>query len=236
MGTLNISRSEQDALQAIDIHQLDKLIEQSMREQHALALRNQRLESCGDFVYAQFRHFESDLGAYRAAKSSKKVSETELDAQRAGQNLADAVRQMKYLLEKELRERERFYIDDLILPPHHFDKRLRVAVRYRWRPTTDGNWQSGSITFAYDVDLSPDYRFPQRAPKRKPSVAQQQRDEQDKLARTWEHLRQQALHSLRQFFREGGDGAKVPDRFQVRLDASGRYLNNYSAQFWSEPS
>ncbi len=42
----------------------------------------------------------------------------------------------------------------------------------------------------------------------------------------------QALFSLREFFRKGGDGGAVPEMFTVRPSSHGGGLNNFSCNFW----
>jgi hypothetical protein len=39
---------------------------------------------------------------------------------------------------------------------------------------------------------------------------------------------------VRDYFRDGGDGAKIPETFQVTVDSYSRDLNNYSTQFWRQ--
>lgn len=58
-------------------------------------------------------------------------------------------------------------------------------------------------------------------PKRKPSAAEAARDLEDSLNREWERLKAQALFSMREFFRDGGDGDAVPEVFAVRPSAYG---------------
>ncbi len=45
-----------------------------------------------------------------------------------------------------------------------------------------------------------------------------------------------ALYSVRDYFRQGGDGAKIPESFRATVDSYSRGLNNYSTQFWREQS
>jgi hypothetical protein len=139
---------------------------------------------------------------------------------------------MKQRLETEQKEAQLFIVDDQIMPPHRFSKHLSVRVSYRWRRTVDDEWTFGSITFVHDVDLRPDYATP--IPKRKPSAAKREQDQQDRLYQTWEHLMRGALYSVRDYFREGGDGDKIPDTFQATVDSHSRGLNNYSTQFWRQ--
>lgn len=230
VGEINIPREERDALKAIDTDVLNTLIEQSLEERHPSALRALRLESCGLYAASQFRAFEKALATYGAAKAAKKLAETEFRARRAGSDLAHAVQQMKRRVEEEERESQLFYIDDLIMPPHRFSEHLTVRVDYRWRPMIEDKWQYGNITFTHDVDLRPDYTMP--LPKRKPGAIKQERERQEKLYREWEHLRQLGVYSVREFFREGGNAAAIPETFQAKADSYTRGLNNFSARFW----
>jgi hypothetical protein len=149
-----------------------------------------------------------------------------------GHDLSSAVEAMKQRMETEQKEGQLFYVDDQIMPPHRFSKHLSVRVSYRWRRTVDDEWTFGSITFAHDVDVRPDYTT--LAPERKPSAAKQEQDLQNSLSRTWEELMRSALYSVRDYFREGGDGDKIPDTFQTTVDSHSRGLNNYGTQFWRQ--
>jgi len=40
------------------------------------------------------------------------------------------------------------------------------------------------------------------------------------------------LYSLRDYFKGGGDGSKIPQSFQAKTDSYSRGLNNFSAKFW----
>ena len=139
---------------------------------------------------------------------------------------------MKRRMETEQKEGQLFYIEDQIIPPHHFSEHLRLRLSYRWRRTVDDEWKFGVITFVYDVNLRPDYTFP--IPRRKPSAAKQEQDRQTKLYQAWENLMRVALCSVRDYFREGGDGRRIPEIFQAVVDPHTPGLNNYSAQFWHQ--
>ena len=234
VGEINIPREEQDALQAINASRLDKLIEQCLEYRQASGLRALQLERCGTYVASQLRRFEQELAAYDAAKAARKLAEKERDARRAGSDLSFAVRQMKFRVEQEQIESQRFYVDDMIIPPSRFSENLSVRVGYRWRPTNNDDWLYGSITFTHDVGLRRDYTLP--PPKRKPNAAKQERERQDKLFCTWDHLKQLGLCSVRDFFRSGGDAASIPKTFRAKVDSHDQHLNNFSAQFWSERS
>lgn len=135
-------------------------------------------------------------------------------------------------METEEKEGQLFYVDDQLVHPYSFSERLSVRVGYRWRRIIEDDWLEGSITFFHEVDSRPDYTIP--ATKRKPSAAKLQRDRQDKLSRTWVHLMELALHSVKEYFRLGGDGNTIPLTFQATTDPYSRGLNNYSVQFWRE--
>ncbi len=90
------------------------------------------------------------------------------------------------------------------------------------------------IIFSHVVDSQPDSTQPR--PDRKPGAAKLEQDRQDNLYREWEHLMRLALCSLRDFFRDGGNGNAIPPTFQAKADPHSRRLNNYSARFWTEQS
>lgn len=230
MGEINIPGDEQDALKAIDTNVLDKLIEQCLYEERPDALRILRLESCGPYVASRFREYEKALAEYGKAKAAKKRAETEYRVRRSGGDLAHAVQQMKHQVETEEKEGLLFYVDDQIMPPYRFSERVTVRVSYRWRRTTEDEWVYGSVTFSHDVDSRPDYTMPLL--KRKLSAAKRVQERQGKLYRDWEHLMKLGLHSVRDYFRGGGNGAEIPQSFQAKTDPYTRGLNNYSVQFW----
>jgi len=232
MGDINIPRSEQDALRSIDSEVLRELLEQCLRDERPSALRELRLDGCGLFISTKRHAFERALDAYGKAKADKKRAETLRDARSAGNTLLDAVQQMQHRMATEAEEGERFYIDDLIRPPHAFSTQLSVRVSYRWRPSPAEPWVHGDITFLYDVDLRPDYTRP--PPARKPSAARQAQERQEALYREWEHLKDQALFSVRDYFRDGGTGADIPKTFQVKPNPYTRGLNNFSDRFWAD--
>lgn len=234
MGEINIPREERETLKAIDTDVLNKLIDRSLDEGSTNSLRALKLGSCGPYTASRLRAFEKALAEYGAAKAPKKLAETESRARRAGSNLVHAVQQMKHRVETEEKEDQLFYVDDQIMPPHHFSEHLTVCVSYRWRQTVEGEWKHGSITFTHDVDLSPDYTQPQ--PRRKPSASKLAQDRQAKLYEVWEYLMQSGLYSVREFFRERGDAAAIPETFQAKADSYSRGLNNASTRFWSTRS
>lgn len=232
MGEINISRDEQDALTAIDTRELDRLIEKAIGDEQSGELHRLSLTRCGSYVSAKLHHFDQTLARHRLAKSARKREETGDALRRAGRDLSFAVDAMKRRMETEQAEGRLFQIDDQIIPPYRFSKHMSVRVSYRWRRTIEDEWQRGSITFVHDDDPRPDYTMP--APKRKPSAAKQEQDLQNRLYQTWEHLMRGALYSVRDYFRDGGEGATIPETFQATVDSYSRDLNNHSTQFWRQ--
>ncbi|WP_372027416.1 hypothetical protein P7L70_16600 [Tistrella mobilis] len=230
MGEITIPPDQQRALASIDSRELGRFIDQAIREECSGDLHRLPLGSCGSYITTQLHHFEQALARHRQAKAARKREQTEDALRRAGSDLSFAVGAMKRRLEEEQKDAQLFLVDDQIMPPYRFSKHLSVRVGYRWRRTVDDEWTFGSITFTHDVDLRPDYTMP--PPKRKPSAAKREQDLQNRLYQTWEHLMRGALYSVRDYFRDGGDGDKVPENFQATVDSHSRGLNNYSTQFW----
>lgn len=230
MGEINIPRAEQEALRVVECDVLDQLVDQCVREERPSVLRPLRLDSCGSYVASKLRAFDKAMDTYGKAKAEKKSAETRYDALSAGRDLMHAVLLMKQRMATEEEEGQRFHVDDLVLPPHRFGEKMSVRVSYRWRPSAVDPWAYGDITISHDVDTRPDYTLP--PPKRKPSAARQAQERQETLYREWEHLKSLALHSIRDYFRNGGNGAEIPKAFQVKPDAHTRGLNNFSANFW----
>lgn len=59
-------------------------------------------------------------------------------------------------------------------------------------------------------------------------------EKEAELHRVWDQLRRLALHSVKEYFQEGGDGSKIPQPFQANNGASGGGLNNFSLSFWND--
>lgn len=232
MGELNLSRGEHDAINAIDTDELDRLLEECLQDGRSSRLHQLGLSRCGQYVSAQLREFERALGDFALAKSAKKVSETEDRARRAASNLEHAVLQMKHRSETEQKEDLLFHVDDNVLPPSYLTEQLAVDVSYRWRRSAESAWAFGYLTVTHDAKQKPD--FSQLAAKRKPSAAKREDDLQTKLFREWEHLVRLVLHSLKEYFRNGGDGASIPRTFKAKVDPHTQYLNNFSANFWED--
>lgn len=234
MGELYIPRDQQNALAAIDTTELNGLLDQAIQEERSSGLQRLALASCGPYVAGKYRSFHEALSKHRDAKSSRKREQTGDTLRRAAHDVIFAVRAMKQRMETEAKDSELFVIDDQVMQPFHFSKHMSVRVHYRWRRSVDDDWNHGSIIFTHDVDPRPDYSTP--APKRKPSAAKRAEELQYKLFQTWEQLMQEALYSVRDFFRERGDGDNIPDTFKVTVDSYTRGLNNHSTRFWLEQS
>lgn len=104
-------------------------------------------------------------------------------------------------------------------------------MSYRWRRTIEDEWQWGSITFVHHHDPRPNYAVP--VSTRKPSAANRAGASEPTLSDLGTPDARRALF-VRDYFRDGGDGAKIPETFQVTVDSYSRDLNNYSTQFWRQ--
>jgi len=234
MGGLYIYPSEADALKTIDLRELERLVDEAVWQSRSGELHSLRLASCGQYVSGRLFRFDQAIIAHNKAKAAKKRAETSVDVLRTGMDLVHAVREMKQQLTEEERERELFYVDDVVYTPHSFMPRLEVRIGYRWRDAAGGTWTHGNITFQHEVDMRPDCTLP--VSKRKPSRAKQEDERQEKLYRVWDHLRSSALQSVREYLKSGRDRAAIPEAFQASTDSYTRGLNNYSTQFWREQS
>ncbi|QHC96316.1 hypothetical protein PspR84_17290 [Pseudomonas sp. R84] len=233
MSYINLPSVQQDAISDVDETVLRAAVQKCLDEKRVGPLHGLGLSSCGPYVATKLQRFEQTIAEYSNAKSHAKRESTRQDALHAGSDLIHAVQQMKGRLETERGEGELFHIDDQIIPPFHFSKRLSVRVPFRWRASQSADWKYGQLTFVYDFSLQPDYA--QLSTTRRPSAAQVTRDLESRLHEEWERLKMQALFSLREFFRKGGDGDAVPELFAVRPSRHGGGLNNFSCNFW-QPS
>lgn len=229
MIMINLPESEQKAIAALDGQEIDRLIREAIQSERSIEL-GRRLYNCGAHIASRLRYFDQALARHRAAKSAKKRAQTESEVRHEGYELSGAIAAMQNRVREDQDDAERFFVEDRIFPPHRFTKRLDVRVSFRWRPAPDSSWEHGSITFEHEVDRRP---VPgPSVPKRKASTAQQERQLQDELYGTWEHLRIGALCSVRDYLRSGGDIALIPSTFTATVDRHSRHLNNYSTQFW----
>lgn len=229
MGDINLPSDQQDALAAIDDREMSRLIDRAVAEERSGELRLALLH-CGPAIGTQLHYFEKALDHHRTAKAARKRAETGGDLRRAGYDLLYAIQNLKRRVELERKDSELFFVDDGILHPRSLTRNLSVRVSYRWRRTIDDVWQSGTITFLHTFDPRPDYLAPQ--PARKPSKARQDRELQDRLYETWVDLMRHGLYAVRDYFRDGCDGAAIPDTFQVKPDYYSRGLTNFSVKFW----
>ncbi|ALT80032.1 hypothetical protein [Paucibacter sp. KCTC 42545] len=234
MIEINVPREEREAIKAVDVTRLLHLVDQCMREERLSALIELRLEDCGTYVGSKYRVYAQSLADHAAAKAAKKRSMTDHRARSAGSDLVAAIHEMKHRVATEETEDQLFQVEDCVSPPHVLDERINVRVGYRWRRSVDDDWTRGSITFVHDVDMQPDFRMP--PPNRKPSAAKQAEARREELYRTWEHLTMLALHAVKRYFRDGGRADAIPRVFLAKLDSHSRGLNNFSANFWPEPT
>jgi hypothetical protein len=231
MGEINMPREQQEALAAINTVEMDGLIDRSIREERSGELR-QALLRCGPYIGRELHSFEKALEAHRDAKAPRKREQTAWDLQRAKDRLSSAVWSMKRRMEEERKDSELFFVEDAIQSPRRFTKNLTVSVHYRWRRGPDDSWRANSIEFSHDHQPRPDYTLP--VPRRKLSAAQRERELQNELFQTWEHLMLLGLCAVRDYFKEGGDGAAIPRAFKAKADAYSRGLNNLSTNFWRD--
>lgn len=230
MTYINLPSDQQAAISDVDETVLRSAVRKCLDEQGVGPINGLGLSSCGPYVATKLHAFQQAIAEYSKAKAYAKQERTRTDALYAGDDLIHAVQQMKGRLETERKEGELFFIDDLIRPPFHLSKPLSVQVSFRWRASPSADWNHGHLTFVYDFSPQPSYTLP--LPKRKPSAAQAARDLEGTLYREWERLKAQALFSMKEFFRDGGDGDAVPEVFAVRPSSYGGGLNNFSCNFW----
>lgn len=230
MTYINLPSNQQAAISDVDETVLRAAVRKCLDEERIGPIQGLGLSDCGPYVGAKLRAFHQAITEYSKSKAHAKRERTGQDALRAGSDLVDAVQQMKGRLETERQEGELFFIDDQIRPPFHLSKRLSVSVSFRWRTSPSADWKHGHLTFVYDFSPQPSYTLP--VPKRKPSAAQVERELEDSRYREWERLKAQALFSMREFFRDGGDGDAVPEVFAVRPSPYGGGLDNFSCNFW----
>lgn len=229
---INLSDREKTAIANIDEREFNRLIDQALQNEHAAGLHQLVLSGCGSYLATEIHKFELSLRELAEAKSAKKRDRKRFEALRAGSNLSSALTQMKARVKREVKDGELFYVDDHIHWPLHFSNELRVSVSYKWRHSVDDPWSYDRIEFHHQFKPRPDYTFTR--PKRKPSAAKQKQDLQDALSREWEYLKDLALFSVRDYFKEGGDGSKIPASFQAVTDQHTLGLNNFSGKFWQE--
>ncbi|QTT87535.1 hypothetical protein [Pseudomonas chlororaphis] len=230
MSYINLPSDQQAAISDVDETVLRAAVHKCLDEECVGPIHGLGLSNCGPYVATKLHGFQQAIAEYSKTKAHAKRDRIRQDALHAGSDLIRAVQQMKGRLETERQEGELFFIDDQIRPPLHLSKRLSVRVPFRWRASPSADWNHGQLTFVYDFSPQPNYT--QLPPKRKPSAAKVARDLEDRLFEEWGRLKMQALFSLREFFRKGGDGDAVPEVFSVRPSLHGGGLNNFSCNFW----
>ncbi len=234
MNSLYLTEQEKAALRAIDLHRLDELVEEALWQQRVTGLYYLQLSSCGAYVANRFRAFDREIADYAKAKAVKKREDMRGRAWLAGREVCTAVRAMLERSDEEERERQLFRVDDMIHTPYLFSENLEIRVHFDWRVQPEDAWNSGTIAFIHSVDMRPDYTLQLHQLKRKPSAAKLEQERQDTLFRHWDHLRVLAISSVRKFLQDGGDAAMIPERFVAKTSGCGRYLNNFSCNFFEE--
>jgi len=227
---INITPREMNALKSIDSRELDRLIEKAVHEEKLGPISQLPLFECGEYVAKHLRAFEDALRASANARSAKNIEDKRYRAISAGTRLSHAFFNMKARMEAEERNGELFFIDDHIRDPFTFSARMELNISYKWRRSIDEEWNHHRITFLHTVRERPN-PYPSRN-SRKLSAAAQSRELQKKLFYEWDHLKQTALYTLRDYFEGGGDGSKIPETFKVKSDPYDGSLNNQSAKFW----
>lgn len=230
MASLYLSDEEVSAINAIDHHEVDRCIKQELDERRAGALSDLHLSAAHPSIAHHLHRFRRDLQHYALAKAAAKRDRTWSHAWRSGDDLKHTIIMLKQRLEEQEAERQLVVIDDHIYQPYRFSDRLEVQIHYRWRATPETSWDSGAVTFFHDVDMRPDYADPQ--PARKLSSAKLDAKRQDDLFDRWEQLRILALHAVREYLTTGGDGSAIPKRVEAKPSGHGRFLDNFSCNFW----
>ncbi len=223
---INLSDEQKESIEAIDSDVLQNAVDKARETRSPAPLNSLQLHRLGSYVRSTENKFHQALKNLSKAKSTAKISSTEQVAISAGWDLVSAVEQMKQRVIQEKSDGERFYVDDHIHAPFTFLPNMSVSVSYRWRPSEGDGWTSGHIIFNHHHTSQP--RYETLSDRRKLSERQRERELQEK----WDHLRDLALHSVRDFFRDGGDGADIPEIFDAVTDNGS--LNNFSLNFWHQ--
>lgn len=210
MVQINMTRDEKEAVSEIDRSQLQRMVDKCIHEERTGEIHGLGLFRCGLYVASALRNFERALADYSKAKSSKKREDTRTRVLLAGSDLVHAVQAIKDRAEAGERDGQFFYVEDQILPPVSLRDQLTVRVSYKWRRSVDESWAHSSITFSHTAVSRADNSQP--APIRKPSVAKVRQVREVRLYGEWEHLRNLALCSVRDFFKSGATGAQFRPR------------------------
>ncbi|WP_395541061.1 hypothetical protein [Neotabrizicola sp. sgz301269] len=227
---LNLTDSEKVGLASIDLCELHAQIDRAIRCERVGTWDKIDFHACGPYVMQHLRTFESRMTDYRNSKSVEKRKRTLYAVEKAGRDLSFAVSQMKDRMERETKEGEHFYVDDIHFPPGTLTENLMVRVAFKWRRSIDEDWSYGGITVRHRYTKLRVYDGIPR-PQRKPSAWKIDEDRQSDLFAVWQHLYHLTQFALQEFFRNGGDGASIPNEFQAISGYDGQ-LNNHSADFW----
>lgn len=95
MGEINIPRDQQVAIAAIDANELDRLIEQAIREERSGDLHRFSLANCGSYIATKLHSVDQALARHREAKAPRKRAKTGDVLRRASHDLSFAVGAMK---------------------------------------------------------------------------------------------------------------------------------------------
>lgn len=231
MAVINLPKDQMDAIGAIEPKQLNRLIERAIETEDSGALGS-CLRACGSYISDQLRSFERALKTHREARSATKRDRTGRELRQAAYDLSYAVAAMQQRVDEERKDGELFYIEDRVLAPFRYSRRLSVTLGFRWRRNTSEVWQHGQITFTHAYEPPRDPSIFTRKPKL--SAAKQEQELQKQLSHAWNDLMKHGLWSLREYFKQDGDGAKIPKFFTAIPDSYSRTLNNFSTDFWRD--
>ncbi|MDF3608377.1 hypothetical protein PE067_20855 [Paracoccus sp. DMF-8] len=227
---ITLNANELEAIESLDGRALRDAVHEVTASRSTTALRRLELHRLGHYVSRAESRISTALIELGKAKSSAKVLRLERDLSDARWDLISAVDQMKARAEEEKQDANRFRILDRIMEPPILRPDMSVTVSYSWRPAGEENWRYGSIGFRHRHVAS--FYHQAGSEHRKPSPRQREREEEEALLQVWFHLRDLALFSVRDFFRDGGDGASIPEEFTAVTERGS--LNNFSLRFWEK--
>lgn len=230
MTTINLPTDESAAIGALNARHVDALIRDAVQTGRSGTLPG-LLSGCGSLISRRLHYFEATLRDHLKAKAPRKREQTEGLMRKAGYDLSFAVSAMQTRVTLERAEAERFSVDDIVYPPFRFGPLLDVQIGYRWRSGPDASWSHGRIRFLQTVD-APAGVLPS-LPRGSKGATQRERDREATFEQAWSDLVRSALYSVRDYFREGGDGGAVPETWKVTSDPRTGALNNRSTRFWT---
>lgn len=133
MNALYLSDHEKAALRAVDLRELERLVDEALWQQRTTGLYALQLANCGAYVANQLRAFDRTLADYAKSKSAKKREDLRGRAWMAGRDLGSAVRAMLERADEEDKERQLFRVSDMINTPYRFSEHLEIRVHFDWR-------------------------------------------------------------------------------------------------------